>query len=704
MAFVQTPPHLEFDLQLTPQGDAYWARVVNSPAGQADGAFVVGTLTELITPFLALVTATPAPAQRVAVQAAMQQIGGALFAALFHDELLVCLERSLDEARRQGAVLRIKLRLGAVAALWALPWEYLYHPRRNLFLSQSNAASLVYYWEQPDPPASLTVTLPLRLLVVIANPTDLPLLDVAREWTNLLTALAPLIERGLLIVDRLSLATLAGLQQQLRRYEYHIVHLIGHSRLDAATGQPQLVLVDEQDRAAPLPGDDLARLLHNERTLRLAVLNICRAEQLPAAEPAVPVGVIAQRLVQQGTPAVIAMRQAVSDEAATLFAQEFYTALADGYSVDGAVTEGRVALATRLGSGEWGIPQVVMHAQDGMLWQLAAAAGQALADGSAISQDLRILTQLMGQATVRDLVATYRADFSAAGRQVDILSNYKALHDLLHKLQYRCYNVIAQEARRFPEDELALDNLLNYEVTLQDLVAELHTVVARGDFPAGDVAWIDDVVTAQRTLRQALEELHPDPLRRAIQLMRRVLALQPSHVNHRMNGAARSLRLDNIVTSLHAIHDALRPLGVESIRLRQLGGGIDELRTLSAQLAQLVDEHDQWQAVQRVLGRIEDMLVYDLSELEFSWPDLSQRVTALCSRYTGEWVTLFLQDRDQVQAALGAQNPVRIRSYFQRYRQRAGNRFFQIDTELKELCTELRKVGESLVSILQLLE
>lgn len=704
MAFLQTPPYLDFDLQLTPHGADYWARVLSSPAGQADGAFAVGTLAAAVAPFLAQVTVTPDPAQRAAVQAAMQQIGAALFAALFHDDLLICLERSLDEARRQGAVLRIKLRFGAAPALFALPWEYLYHPRRQLFLSQSNASSFVYYLERPDPPASLTVTLPLRLLAVIATPTDLPPLDGEREWTNLLTALGPLIERGLVIVDRLPLATLAALQQHLRRYEYHIFHFIGHSRLDETTGQTQLVLVDELGAAAPLPGADLARLLHNERTLRLAVLNACRADQPVATDRVAPVGVIAQLLVEQGTPAVIAMRQAVSDEAATIFAHEFYAALADGYSVDGAVTEGRVAVATRLGSGEWGVPQVVMHAQDGMLWQIAAATGQERADGSAISHDLRILTQLMGQATVRDLVATYRADFSAAGRQIDILSHYKALHDLLHKLQYRCYNVIAQEARRFPDDELALDNLLNYEVTLQDLVAELQAVAARGDFPAGDIAWIDDVVTAQRTLRQALEELHPDPLRRVIQLMRRVLALQPSHVNHRMNGAARSLRLDNIVASLRAIHDTLRPLGIESIGLRQLAGGVDALRTLSAQLALLVDEHDQWQEVQRVLGRIEDMLVYDLSELEFSWPDLSRRVTALCSRYTGDWVSLFAQDRDQVQAALGAQNPVRIRSYFQRYRQRAGNRFFQIDNELKDLCTELRKVGESLVSILQLLE
>ena len=715
MAFLPTSPYLDFDLQLTPHGEQYWARVLTSPAGQAAAPFVIGTLAQDLLPLLGQVTATAAPVLRTELQVALKQIGSALFNALFHDELLICLERSLDEARRQSATLRIKLRLGDVPTLFALPWEYLYHARRNLFLSQSSASSLVYYLELPNPPASLTVTLPLRMLVVIANPSDLTPLDVEREWTNLLAALSPLIERGLVIVDRLPLATLSALQQTLRRNAYHIFHFVGHGRYDAATEQALIVLVDGEGHAAPLSGEDLARLLHNERTLRLAVLNACEGDApgtaVTATASAIPVaplpalfGSIAQILVQQGTPAVIAMRHAVSDEAATTFAREFYAALADGYTVDGAVTEGRVAVATQLGNGEWGVPQLVMHASDGMLWQIAAATGQDLANGTVIGQDLQVLAQLMGQTNVRDLVATYRADFSAASRQIDLLSNYKALHDLLHKLQYRCYNVIVQEARRFPDDELALDNLLNYEVTLQDVVAGLHDVVAQSDFPANDITWIDDVVTTQRTLRQALEEMHPEPLRRVILLMRRILALQPSHINHRMNGAARALRLDNIVASLRAIHEALRPLGVESTRLRQLASGIEELRTFGAQLALLVDEHDQWQEVQRVLGRIEDMLVYDLSELEFSWPDLNRQVTTLCNRYTGDWVTLFLQDSDQLQQALGTQNPVRIRSYFQRYRQRAGNRFFQLDTELKDLCTELRKVGESLASILQLLE
>lgn len=701
-AVSQVQETLDLDLQLTPAvGGGYLARVLTSPAGQARAPFAQPFDAAALADFLRVIIPSSQPLTRPELQTAIKQVGGQLFDALFHDELLICLERSLDEVRRRNGALRIKLHLAETPELLSLPWEYLYHRRRNLFLGQSTTASLTHFLPLPDPAQSLTVTLPLRMLVVIADAQDLQPLDVEQEWANLQSALADLAHRGLVIVDRLPNATLATLQQQLRRHEYHVLHFVGHGEFNVQQEQGTVVFVDEQGYAAPVPGEVLARLLHNERTLRMVLLNVCEGAQTSVNAPFAGV---AQQLVQQGVPAVIAMRHPISDSAAIVFSHEFYAALADGYSVDAAVTEGRVALATRLGNGEWGAPQLIMHADDGVLWRIAAGQETAAVDGAAIRDDLAVLTELMQQDNIRNLVAAYRADFDAAGRQIDSLSNYKALHDLLHKLQFRCYNVIAQEARRFPDDELAFDNLLNYEVTFQDIVSNLQGVVEEAEFSNSETAWINDLLQAQQQLRQALDALESETLRRVVWLMRRVLALQPSHVNHRLNAAARALRLDTIIHSLDAIRSNLRQLQVATAEIDQLENGVDELQLLDKRLNRLVDEHDQWQEVQRILGRIEDMMVYDLGELELSWPDLNLRVTNLCTDHHGEWVERFQQDATQLEKALTEQNPVRVRSYFQRYRQRAGNRFFQVDTQLKDLCTELRKVGELLSSILRMLE
>lgn len=700
-AVLQPQETLDLDLQLSPHEGAYAVRVLSSPAGQANGDFQVPFAATEAGEFVQEIMPSARPLSRLAVQALMKEHGGRLFDALFQNDLLVCLERSFDEVRRRNGTLRIKLRLTDTPELLSLPWEYLFHRRRNLFLSQSTTSSLVHFLELPDPVASLTVALPLRMLVVIANPTDQQPLDVEREWTNIQGALADLIERGMVIIDRLPNATLPELQSALRRHDYHVIHFVGHADFDETTGQGHVIFADAQGQSNPMPGEVLAQLLHNERTLRLAVLNACEGAQTSSINPFAG---IAQLLVQQGVPAVIAMRHPISDDAAIAFSHEFYAALADGYSVDAAVTEGRVAVATRMGNGEWGTPQLIMHAQNGMLWQVAAKADDPHIDGAAISADLGVLTQLMQRTAVRDMVATYRADFTAAEHEIDILSNYKFLHDLLHKLQFRCYNVITQEARRFPTDDLAFDNLLNYEVTLQDIVANLQAVMEEAQFSPNETVWVNDLLDAQQLLRRALDTMESEALRRVVWLMRRVLALQPSNVNHRLSSAARALRLDTIVGSLKAIRTELDNVQIADPQLDQLTSGIQELELLNTQLNQLVTEHDQWQDVQRILGRIEDMMVYDLTELEFSWPDLSTRVTTLCSPHKGDWVDLFYQDGEQLQKALTEQNPVRIRSYFQRYRQRAGNRFFQVDTQLKDLCTELRKVGESLSTILKLME
>lgn len=697
--------YLEFDVQVTPataeHAGGYVTRVLDSPMGEARGSFQLPFVADEALQFQQQIVPSHTPLPRHLLQESLKTFGGRLFDALFNGDLLLCLERCLDEAARQKAGLRIKLRLNESPALVGLPWEYLYHRRRNLFLSQSTASSLVHFLELPIPAASLTVTLPLRMLVVIANPTDLFPLDVEREWTNVQHALSDLIQRGLVIVDRLPVASKAGLQSALRRQEYHVLHFIGHGDFDEAAQAGALFLTAESGQADPMPADDLASLLHNERTLRLVLLNACESSQTGVTNP---FGGVSHALVQQGVPAVVAMRYPVSDEAAITFAHEFYAALADGYAVDAALTEARVAIATRLGNGEWGAPQLILHAKDGVLWQLSAQSDTQPIDGAAISQDLSLLAGLMKSAIVRSLVTTYRADFRAASEQIDILSNYKDLHDLLHKLQYRCYSVIALEAQRFPKDDLALDNLLNYEVTLQDIANELQRVAQQAGLAANETTWIGDVVQAQGLLRLALDEMDGEKLRRVVWLLRRVLALQPSNINHRLIGAARALRLTEIVVSLAAIRDALQQLQVDSARTNQFTTGVDALQQLDARLQALMLEHDQWQEVQRILGRIEDVMIHDLMELEFSWPDLRARVDALCQTHKGEWVDLFCQDRDQLDKAITTQNPVRIRSYFQRYRQRAGNRFFQVDTQLKELCTELRKVGESLATILKVLE
>ena len=68
---------------------------------------------------------------------AAKAFGAALFNAVFSGDVKACFRSSLDEARRQNAGLRIRLRL-ADSSVVDLPWEYLYNPAVNRFLALSD--------------------------------------------------------------------------------------------------------------------------------------------------------------------------------------------------------------------------------------------------------------------------------------------------------------------------------------------------------------------------------------------------------------------------------------------------------------------------------------------------------------------------------------------------------------------------------------
>lgn len=140
-----------------------------------------------------------------------------------------------------------------------------------------------------------------------------------------------------------------------------------------------------------------------------------------------------------------------------------------------------------------------------------AAAGATVIIGApteAIGTGLFALGELMQRSSdVRNDVIAFQTDFRAAREQIDLLGDYKDLHDLLHRLQFHCYNGIVQSALRFPSDDIAVDSLTDYALTLDGIVAELRQVLVRSTLPKQETTWIDDIVGATTDLNGALEAL-----------------------------------------------------------------------------------------------------------------------------------------------------------------------------------------------------
>ena len=365
----------DFDLLIEPSaGGGYRARVLRSPAGESAPVqftlpFSAMELENFVLKVGLVRSRTRGPGRPES--APLKDFGAKLYGAVFQDELRETLLRSLSLTGGPGAGLRLRLRLSDAPELADVPWEFLYDRRLNRFLAQSRRTPLVRYLDLPDPPHPLAVEGPLRLLVMISSPTGYPPLNTEQERRLLTGALAEQQEEGRVIVEQLA-ANMGTLRRRLRREQFHVFHFVGHGHYRSDWGDGVLVMEDRNGQPHEVTGEELGGLLNEYDPTRLAVLNACEGARSSAHDPFAGV---AQSLIQQGLPAVVAMQFAITDNAAIIFAQELYAAIADGYPLEAALAEARRAIRDEGNPTEWGTPVLYSRAPDGHLFDLTGRAG-----------------------------------------------------------------------------------------------------------------------------------------------------------------------------------------------------------------------------------------------------------------------------------------------------------------------------------------
>ena len=357
--------YANFDLLIEKSGEAYRARVQQSPAGEGDAEFQLpfsAAEIQALLPRLAWSRRRsrhmrPPPVRTEEIK----HFGERLFLSVFTGNVETRFRHSLDLTASPEKGLRLRLRFHGVPELAHLPWEYLYDPQRG-YLGISEETPIVRYPELPRPVQPLQVALPLHVLVVIANPLGTAPLDAEEEWSQIQRALADLTSRGLLLLECLTSPTLEELCVRLRQEPCHVLHFIGHGVFDRDQGF--LVFSDTNGQPQRVSGEDLMVALRPQR-ISLAVLNACEGARRGESDAFAGV---AQALVQSEIPAVVAMQSEISDKAAVSFAGHFYQLLAEYFPVDGALSETRKAMHSAGHKVEWGTPSLYMRSPDGQLF------------------------------------------------------------------------------------------------------------------------------------------------------------------------------------------------------------------------------------------------------------------------------------------------------------------------------------------------
>ncbi len=336
--------------------------------------------------------------------------GAELFYALFDGPIRRAYDKATGraEAASEGR-LRVRLWIDPEAAeLHALPWERLYHTSRGVETALASSALTPFsrYTGLEIPEPAPFDQRPLRLLVVVADPTDLARFNLApiaveEEVRSLVAALQDALRRGQVAATVLPGRT--GLSEKVRRelaqagvevvagpatldaIVRHLpgcqaLHLVSHGALhrERSQGEAAGALFLEQ----PVGGVDLVKDVEIVEKLagvaplpHLVFLAACESAARPAGAENAFVG-IGPKLVRAGIPAVVAMQDLVSMVTARQLTADFYTHLLDHGVVDLALNQARNLLWREAQAG-WSAPVLFLRLRNGQLF--VQPAGEALA-------------------------------------------------------------------------------------------------------------------------------------------------------------------------------------------------------------------------------------------------------------------------------------------------------------------------------------
>ena len=299
-----------------------------------------------------------------------RELGRRLYETVFVGPVRDLLNRALPaQGSGQGLRIRLRLRSGSPeTSEW--PWELLCSPKE--FLSLSPRTPVVRHLEHGNPLSTLHASYPLRVLVIVSIPQGCEPLDAEQELSEIRDALGLFGKLGLVKVERLENPTRAALEDRLDGKPVHVLHFIGHGTFDVGRGEGALLFQNQDGGVRPVTEGELAALIGDHESIRLVVLNACQGAR--GSTDDLFAGV-AQRLVRQRIPAVVAMQYPIADALAVTFSRRFYRALAVGRSVDWAVTRARKAMYAAGEGLDWAIPVLFLSAKDGYLFRWKPSRG-----------------------------------------------------------------------------------------------------------------------------------------------------------------------------------------------------------------------------------------------------------------------------------------------------------------------------------------
>lgn len=309
----------------------------------------------------------------------IRELGQLLFTTLFDDSLRVPFLEGYIRVRKQpNAVLRLELEINenVLPDLAALPWELMCAPATgitgelwlgtdpNVVLSRRSAGWTV------SPRCELAHDEPLRIAVLVADPSDLPgQIEYAELWDQVeqLAKTAPHLFAAKLETQ----PTKDRLDALLERFKPHIFHFIGYGRSHQQENQftDQIAVLYESGQAKWISAAQFGTLFARHWPTVVLFHDAAAADK-----PTIPIfPKLAAQAMSHNIPVAVALQYPLGSEPARRFCGEFYRRLGKIEPVDKSVQEGRIFISDWNETRDFASPLLYMRVMQGQLFNRQAA-------------------------------------------------------------------------------------------------------------------------------------------------------------------------------------------------------------------------------------------------------------------------------------------------------------------------------------------
>jgi len=230
---------------------------------------------------------------------------------------------------------------------------------------------------------------------------------------------------------------------------------------------------------------------------------------------------------------------------------------------------------------------------------------------------------------------------------------------------------------------------LPYAAKLEQVIQGLRDEASNGLIPQYELDFIENLVQASSYIRQALDESQIEYLKRAENLIWRVLNRDPAIIDSKMSSSLTRIGFRDMIAALTNIRGICAESPTASTLQPAIEAIIVRLSRESEKLTALIEQHGNWQRIDRRLGRIDDDNTIELEEPSVWWPQLRDLTLTLYEMSAEQWALNIKRSADKMEHAFVDQNASQIRERFKRYRYQIVYGFYLVDERLLNLCKEL---------------